>query len=326
MDVLGSDLAKLSFDATLLLQTGSSHYAAFPNTPEGFEQLATWLRAHNVSRLHACMEATFIYWQALASWLHAQGYSVSVVNPARIKGYAIATMQRNKTDKLARAISASCCAKHQPSRWQPASQEQQRLRALTRHRDDLLQTQLQQRKRLRDTTDELVRSSLESLLTAIASQLSTVQEQITQQLREQERFQTNLALLTSSVGIGAVTAAKLLSEFADLDQYASAKAAAADAGLTRSHYESGTSVRRRSKRSKIGKAGKRAALYWPAITAMRCCPAIKAFGQRLAARGKPKMVIIGAVLRKLVHICYGVLKHQTPYDPAKAFGHTTPAT
>jgi len=109
MDVLGIDLAKLSFDATLLLQTGSSHYAAFPNTPEGFLQLATWLREHNVSSLHACMEATNIYWQALASWLHAQGYSVSVVNPARIKGYAMATMQRNKTDKLDSAIIASFC-------------------------------------------------------------------------------------------------------------------------------------------------------------------------------------------------------------------------
>jgi transposase len=153
-----------------------------------------------------------------------------------------------------------------------------------------------------------------------------VQEQITQQLRVQESFQTNLTLLRSFVGIGAVTAAKLLSEFADLDQYVSAKAAAADAGLTPSHYESGTSVRRRSKLSKMGKAGIRAALYWPAITAMRRCPAIRAFAHRLAARGKPKMVIIGAVMRKLVHICYGVLKHQTPYDPAKAFGHTTPAT
>jgi transposase len=326
MDVLGIDLAKLSFDATLLQQTGSSHYASFPNTPEGFLQLATWLREHNVSSLHACMEATNIYWQALASWLHAQGYSVSVVNPARIKGYAMATMQRTKTDKLDSAIIASFCAKHQPSVWQPASQAQQRLRALVRHRDELLQTQLQQQNRLRDATDELLQSSLESLLKAIASHLETVQEQIKQQLRGQESFQTNLALLTSSVGIGAVTAAKLLSEFADLDQYESAKAAAADAGLTPSHYESGTSVRRRSKLSKMGQAGVRAALSWPAITAMRRCPAIKAFAQRLAARGKPKMVIICAVMRKLVHICYGVLKHQTPYDPAKAFGHTTPAT
>ena len=128
------------------------------------------------------------------------------------------------------------------------------------------------------------------------------------------------------VGIGVVTAAKLLAEFADLEQYESAKAADADAGLTPSQFESGTSVRKRPRLSKMGKAGIRAALYWPAITAMRCCPAFKAFATRLAARGKPKKVIIGAVMRKLVHICYGVLKHQTPYDPAKAVGRTAPAT
>ena len=70
----------------------------------------------------------------------------------------------------------------------------------------------------------------------------------------------------------------------------------------------------------MGKAGIREALYWPAITAMRYCPACKAFAEGLVARGKAKKVVIGAVMRKLVHICYGVLKHRTPYDPAKAFG------
>src|SRR5215212_5910138 len=159
MDVLGIDLAKLSFDATLLLQTGSSHYASFPNTPEGFLQLATWLKQHTVSSLHACMEATNIYWQALASWLHAQGYSVSVVNPARIKGYAMATMQRNKTDKLASAVIAAFCKTHHPTAWQPLSEAHKRLRALTRQREDLLQTRLQQQNRLRDTTDTLVLAS-----------------------------------------------------------------------------------------------------------------------------------------------------------------------
>lgn len=76
----------------------------------------------------------------------------------------------------------------------------------------------------------------------------------------------------------------------------------------------------------MGKAGIRAALYWPAITAMRHCPAIKAFAEQLAKRGKPKKVVIGAVMRKLVHICYGVLKHQTPYNPAKVSAQTASST
>jgi transposase len=326
MDFLGIDLSKLTFDATLLIGSDAQHYHSFPNTPEGFSALQAWLAQHDVKELHACMEATNVYWEALATWLHARGYTVSVVNPARIKGYAQATMQRNKTDKLDSAVIASFCKTHQPTAWQPLSETHKRLRSLSRHRDDLLQTQLQQQNRLRDTTDTLVRESLQAVLDTIAKQLEAVERSIKEHLAAHAELQANFQLLTAIVGIGAVTAAKLLAEFADLDQYESAKAAAADAGLTPSQFESGTSVRRRPTLSKIGKAGIRAALYWPAITAMRCCPAFKAFAERLAARGKAKKVIICAVMRKLVHIVYGVLKHRTPYDPAKVLGRTGATT
>ncbi len=68
MDVLGIDLAKLTFDATLLTASGQQHYQSFPNSPEGFTQLQAWLSQHGVTQLHACMEATNIYWEALATW------------------------------------------------------------------------------------------------------------------------------------------------------------------------------------------------------------------------------------------------------------------
>src|SRR5919202_1119042 len=97
--------------------------------------------------------------------------------------------------------------------WEPASEEQRRLRALVRHRDDLLQTQLQQQNRLRDTTDEVVRASLQSLLTAITTELAAVEGRIKEHLSTQVSLRTNLTLLTSIVGIGAVTAAKVLAEF-----------------------------------------------------------------------------------------------------------------
>ena len=326
MDILGIDLAKLTFDATLLTSSGNQHYLAFPNTPEGFAQLQVWLNEHDITQLHACMEATNIYWEALATWLHAQGFTVSVVNPAQIKGYAQATMQRNKIDKLDSAVIASFCATQHPTAWQSLSAAHRRLRALVRHREDLLQIRLQQQNRLRDTTDTLVLSSLQAVLDTIATQLAAVERSVKEHVAAQAELAANLGLLTTIVGIGVVTAAKVLSEFADLEEYESAKAAAADAGLTPSHFESGTSVRRRPRPSKVGKAGIRAALYWPAITAMRRCPAFKAYAERLAARGKPKKVIIGAVMRRLVHIIYGVLKHRTPYDPTKVLGHTGATT
>jgi transposase len=326
MDILGIDIAKLTVDATLLTTTGEQHYQSFPNTPEGFTQLQGWLTQHAVTQLHACMEATNIYWEALATFLYAQGHTVSVVNPARIKGYAQATMQRNKTDKLDSATIAFFCRTHRPSAWQPLSDEHRHLRALVRHREDLLQTQLQQQNRLRDTTNTVVRASLEAVLELLGSQLEVVERAIKEHLAAHAELRANLQLLTSIVGIGVITAAKLLAEFGDIEQYESAKAAAADAGLTPSTFESGTSVRRRARMSKMGKAGLRKALYWPAITAMRYCAECKGYAQRLAARGKAKKVVIGAVMRKLVHIIYGVLKHRTPYDPTKAFGRTATST
>lgn len=326
MDILGIDLSKRTFDATLQTPTGVQHYQAFPNTPAGFTQLSAWLTQHGVTQVHACMEATNVYWEALATFLHAQGQTVSVVNPARIKGYAQSMLQRNKTDKLDSAVIASFCATQRPTAWQPLTEVQRHVRALVRHREDLLQTRLQQQNRLRDTSDAQVQASLQAVLDVISAQLTAVEAQIKAQLAAHPELRTDTALLTALVGIGVVTAAKLLAELGDIAQYDSAKALAADAGLTPAHYRSGTSVRRRTRLSKVGKAGVRAALYWPAITAMTHCPAFKAFAQRLAARGKPKGVIIGAVMRKMLHIIYGVLKHKTPYDPAKVLGPSAAAT
>jgi transposase len=319
MDTLGIDLAKLTFDATLL-RAGTSYYQQFPNSPTGFQQLQHWLLHHGVTQLHACMEATNIYWEALAQFLYEQGYTVSVVNPARIKGYAQSQMQRNKTDKQDSATIASFCATQTPQPWTPPTAAQRKLRALVRHRDDLIVTRIQQTNRLQDTSEPEVRASLQALLLTLEAQLKTTQQQITAHLKAHAELGELHSLMDSVAGIGAVTAQKLLSEFYDLAEYPSAKAVGADAGLTPANYQSGTSVRRRPRLSKMGKASIRAALYWPAITVMTHSAEFKEFAARMAARGKPYGVILGAVMRKLLHIIYGVVKHKTPYDPTKVLG------
>ena len=223
-------------------------------------------------------------------------------------------------------IIALFCLQCRPDAWKPPSAAQRRLRALVRHRDDLLKTRTQLSNRLGDTSDSLVRESLETVLASVEEQIASVEAQLKQQLKDEGELGEQGALLTAIVGIGAITAYKLLAEFYDIDAYTSAKALAADAGVTPAQYESGTSVRRRARLSKVGKASVRAALYWPAITAMRRCEAFAAFAARLAARGKAKGVIIGAVMRKLLHVVYGVLKHKTPFDPSKVLGPSGPST
>lgn len=326
MHILGIDISKASFDVTLLSPTGEQQHRVFANTPQGFSELAAWLEQQSISELHACMEATNVYWEALAAFLHARSHTVSVVNPSRIKGFAQATMQRNKTDKLDSAIIAKFCAKHQPNSWEPLSEQQKELRALMRHREDLLQTRLQQQNRLRDATTARVRQSLSAVLKTLAEQLAEVEREIKQQVAADATMKANQALLTTIVGVGLVVANSMLAEYGALGAYESAKAAAADAGLSPAHYQSGTSVRRRTRLSKQGKAGLRAVLYMPALSAMRHCPGFKAFADRLRQRGKAHKEVVCAVMRKMVHVAYGVLKHQTPYDPLKVCGRLAPLT
>src|SRR5688572_31448710 len=106
-----------------------------------------------------------------------------------------------------------------------------------------------------------------------------------------------------------------MAEMYDLATYPDANAADADAGLSPAKHESGHSVQRKPKLSKVGKASVRGALYLPAMNAIRHNPIVKQLADRLKAKGKSPMVIIGAAMRKLLHLVYGVLKHKTPFDP-----------
>jgi len=326
MHILGIDLAKKTFDVTLLTPAGARYYHTFANTPTGFGDLWRWVTGHQASSVRACMEATNVYWEALAQYLVEHGATVHVVNPARIKGYAMSQMLRNKTDKQDSATIAAFCAAHDLSAWVPPTAAQRKLRALVRHRDDLIASRIQQTNRLEDTTDEDVRASLETVVATIVSQLTAIQQQITAHLQAHAELGEQHDLMDAVPGIGPVTAQKLVAEFYDLASYTSAKAVGADAGLTPANYESGTSVRRRPRLSKIGKASVRAALYMPAITVMSRNREFKAFAARLAARGKSYGVILGAVMRKLLHIIYGVVKHKAPYDPQKVLGSAASTT
>jgi transposase len=318
MMILGIDIAQATFDVTLLDAAQVSHYASFANDATGFARLHGWLVQQGVTHLHACMEATNIYWEALAEWLHAQGYTVSVVNPARIKGFALSQLRRNKTDQLDSLVIAQFCVALHPPPWTPPTPQERHLRSGVRHVAGLTKSLTQHKNRLAVCTDPLVRESLQSLITFLDAEIVRLETQLQHLIDNDPDLKERQALLMSIQGIGRKTATTLLAEMYDLAAYTSARAAAADAGVTPAHHESGRTVRRRPHLSKVGKARIRAALYWPALTAIRHNPLIRALADRLRAKGKPKKVILGAAMRKLLHFAYGVLKHRTPFDPAYA--------
>lgn len=315
MATLGIDVAKESLEITLLQADGSQEKGQFANNPSGCKKLQSWLSKRSVKPLHVCMEATNVYWEEAAEFLHEQGYAVSVVNPARIKGFAQSQLRRNKTDPLDSEVIAQFCAALKPALWRPPTPEQRQLRALVRHQRALLKTLTQQTNRQATCKEPAVKASLKRIIELLKTEIEQMGQQIETFIEAHPNLKQQYELLISIKGIGPACAVVLLAEMYDLADYESARAAAADAGLTPSQYTSGKTVHRKPKLSKIGKASVRGILFFPAMTAMQHNPIIRALKERLQARGKDWMVIMGAAMRKLIHLAYGVLKNQTPFDP-----------
>ena len=161
-----------------------------------------------------------------------------------------------------------------------------------------------------------VESALEAHIAFLEQQIQQIEQQIEAHIEAHPPLKEQKELLLSIGGIGDLTAATILAEIGELTAFESASQLAAYLGLTPENRSSGKSVRGRARMSKKGNRRMRKALYFPAIVGMRHNPILKAFAERLLSRGKAKMVVIGAVMRKMAHLIYGVLTHRKPFDLA----------
>jgi len=312
--VLGIDVAKATFDAALLVDESSNpRHKVFANNARGFEELAAWLDKQGVRQLHACLESTGSYGMALAEFLTNRGYRVSIVNPKRIKNYAKSRLSRNKTDKQDALLIARFCLKEVPKPWQPPAAEVKELQALVRRLETLKELKQQEANRLEARPTAAVQASIKAMLAYLDEQIAAVEAAIANHIDEHPDLKRQVELLTSIPGIGNPTAFKLLAEL-DFSAFASARELVAFVGLSPSHHQSGSSQRGKGYLSKLGRSRLRKALYFPAITARRCNSVLRNFAETLLARGKPKMVVVCACMRKLLHLAFGVLKSGKPFD------------
>lgn len=310
---LGIDIAKQSFQCSLVVAGKHSRHN-FPNHLAGFTALSTWLAQQTSEPIRACMEATNTYWEALATFLHQQGIPVSVVNPKRIRDYARSKLLRNKTDRLDGDVIAEFCAAQDPAPWMPLPEEVHQLRDLVRHLDDLKQMRNQESNRLSEgQPSNLVRHLLEEHLVFIDQQIRELEHTIHDHLNQHPGLKAKRDLLVSIQGIAELTAARLIGE--NIQAFQTTRELVAFYGLNPQKVVSGTSVHHKEKLSKIGRSSLRQALYFPALSAMRFNPVVKAFCEQLRERGKYSMVVIGAAMRKLLCLALGVLKSGIPFDP-----------
>lgn len=313
--VLGIDISKAKFDVAHLKKEGDKlkyKHKKFDNKEVGFKELVNWLVQQEAEDIHICMEATGFYGEALATYLFDVGYSVSVINPAQIKAFGQSELSRTKTDKADAKLIARFCLAIDPPTWQPTPKNIRELQALVR-RLEALQGMLQQEKNRLEGAFDSIRPSIFAVIAKLEEEIESVKKKIKDHIDRNPDLRDKKLLLESIPGVGETTIAQVLA-FLSVEQFENARKAAAFVGLNPRQYESGSSVRGKTRLSKMGNSNLRKAFYLPAITARRFNPVIKAFCKRLEEAGKPKMLIIGAAMRKLVHMIYGVLKSGMPFN------------
>ena len=311
---LGIDVAKAKLDCALRLPNGKFHAKVITNDPQGHADLLDWLAQREALDVHVCMEATGVYWEDSAQFLATQGLTVSVVNPAQIKAYASSRLTRSKTDAVDARLIAEFCAERNPPPWQARSEAEVALRALVL-RLEALQTMRTQESNRRDVARDAVRNNIQAHLDWLDQQIKTLTEDINQHINANPDLKGKRELLDSIPGLGERTIAILLAFFADASRFANSRQAAAFGGLDPRHQESGTSVKAKPRLSKVGHAFLRKALYMPAMVTLYKTAWGKQFKERLARSGKPPKLIIGAMMRKLLHVAFGVLKSGKKFDP-----------
>ncbi len=312
--VLGIDVAKLKLDIVLRTTDGKSRSKVIDNNVAGFTNLDTWVKKYHTGKLHVCMEATGTYWEAVAEYYADQGHAVSVVNPAQIKAFAKTLLSRTKTDNVDAGLIAAYCALHQPDRWSPPSAEMRALRAWLARREALQAMCTQEKNRLGVARENLI-AEIEAHIVYLKNAINLIDIAVRDLIDRHPGLKAQYTLLDSVPGLGERTIPLLLAHYGGESRFDCAKQAVAFAGLDPRQHESGSSVRRKTRMSKMGHASIRRALYMPAMVAMTRTAWGRVFAKRLAANHKPPMVIIGALMRKIVQIAYAILKSKTAFDP-----------
>ncbi|HSW13611.1 MAG TPA: IS110 family transposase [Solimonas sp.] len=322
MIVLGIDVAKAKLDAALWIAATRKWYACkVDNDGAGIHKLLTWMAAKSgrpVGDICVVLEATGVYHEAAAQALHDAGCKVVIANPKRARDFAKGLGLLSKTDTIDARALARYGELGEAQAWQPPPPEVRMLRALLARlaavEEDLRREENRWEKAQISDTPEIVRDSLQRSLETLHLERKRLRRAIDDHHDQHPGLKAERELLMTIPAVGKASADQLLCLLRGRT-LGSARQAAALSGLVPVEYTSGTSVRGRPRLSKQGNPKLRAVLYMASIVALKHNPELRAIYDRLVASGKVKMAALGALMRHIVHIAFGMLKHQQPYNP-----------
>lgn len=308
MNIIGLDISKDTIDATLHKTNGSIHYIKFKNNDDGLKQFRLWIKGNR--KAYIGMEATGIYYEKAADMLSSY-YTVYVINPLKIKDYGKSRFNRTKTDKADSNLIADYIKRHQDTLIPYQIPKNKALQKLINLKNQLQQHQKQIKNRLHSTEEDFIRNIHQDLIDTIQDKMEQVKIAISEQIKKQTDYNhyRNLQTIPS---IGKDTALVLYAQLTE-KHFKTANQFVSYAGLSPAIIQSGTSVRGRGRLSRYGNRRLKSTLYMPALCAYRF-NAFPKLINNLKKAGKPKMVIIVAIMRKLAKLAYYIVKTGQPYD------------
>jgi transposase len=296
-------------------------HKTFGNDLKGFGDLANWVKKLSVTGLAVryVMEATGVYHESLAYYLHEKDLEVSIVLPNKISNYARTLDVKTVTDRTASEAIALFGLERQLDTWSRPAAVYLQMRQLTREKGQLLDERTVLKNQLHAELAGALpnKKSVERTQKRIAllsKQEKEIIEELKMLLKADPAMQEKVKLLSSIPGIATLTATTILAETNGFDLIRNKRQLTSYAGLDVKEKQSGTSVKGKSKISKRGNKKLRRALYMPALAAIRCDERFKNIFARLVGKHGIKMKAAVAVQRRLLEMSYTIYKTGQPYD------------
>lgn len=286
------------------------------NGADGVRQIAETLAGTGAV---VVFEATGAYERVLRSGLHAAGIACVRVNPTRARRFAQAFGQQAKTDPLDARMLAEMgrCLALEPE--PPPAAERERLTALAVRRDQLVAMRAEEKTRLADAHDRVIRDDLRDAVARLSAAIARIEAEIKACIRDSEDLCRDADLVATAPGVGPVTASVLLGLMPELGRIGP-KQAAALAGLAPFDHQSGAF--RGQKRIAGGRRRVRRALYMAALAAARRCPDLRVFAERVTRATTSRKAALLAVARKLLIRLNAMLRDRRPYRTASDLNDT----
>ncbi len=326
LDHAGIEVSALQFLVGLQAEgsTQETVQREFANTPEGIQALVRWLVGPG-RPVRVVMEATGLYGLDLALRLEREpNLELMVANPRAVRHFAHALMKRSKNDPIDVQVLVEFSQRMPFQRWQRPSPAALHLHALARRLEALTEMHAAEKNRLHaaqlsEAWPADVQRDLQRSLRALERAVNRLTRRAVEVIGQDPDLHLRYQLLLSAYGIGPTSAVQILAQLAVLSPDLDVRQWVAQAGLDPRHYDSGSSVHRKTRISKAGNRHLRRALYMPALVASVREPHLRAFYLHLLERGKTKMQALVAVMRKLLHAIFGMFKHRQPFDGAKLY-------